>query len=139
MAHLAGGYRGGKRASAGRPGESTLKIRAPRGKTGAVLVQTKDRLEPKDVDFLAAKLRPVGRMPVIIATPFLTARTRQRLKASGLGYADLTGKKTERGAVQIGRKGRKCVVKPQKRTSGKHSADRGGRLKRLPWRIFGLR
>jgi hypothetical protein len=77
---LPAGTGGGKRASAVRPGESTLKIRAPRGKTGAVLVQTKDRWEPKDVDFLAAKLRPVGRMPVIIATPFLTARTRQRFK-----------------------------------------------------------
>jgi len=82
---------GGNRASAGPADESTLKILGPRGKAGFVVVQTRDRLEPKDVDSLAARVRRGGQVPVIIATPFLSARTRERLKASGIGYADLTG------------------------------------------------
>jgi hypothetical protein len=75
----------------GQPGSSILRIRAPRGKTGSVSVQTKESLEPKDVDFFAARVQDAERFPAVIVARFLSARTRERLKARGLGYADLTG------------------------------------------------
>jgi hypothetical protein len=80
-----------RRVSVGLAKASALKIRAPRGGTGSLLVQTKERLEPKDVDVLAANFRSARSAPLVIAAPFLSPRTQERLKASGIGYADLTG------------------------------------------------
>lgn len=51
----------------------------------------KDRLEPKDVDILAATRVTAQGPPVLVSAPFLSARTQDLLKAKGLGYADLTG------------------------------------------------
>ena len=42
------------------------------------------------MDYLSAT-RPTGDQPVLIMAPFLSPRTQERLKASGFGYADLTG------------------------------------------------
>lgn len=71
--------------------ESVLKIQGPGKATGLLVVQVKDRLEPKDVDFLAGPLRPGSAPPALIAAPFLSPRTRERLKDRGFAYADLTG------------------------------------------------
>jgi hypothetical protein len=59
--------------------------------TGSVWVEAKARVEPKDIDSLAATLRPTKDRPVLVMAPFVSARTQERLKACGLGYADLTG------------------------------------------------
>jgi len=68
-----------------------LKIRRPGAPAGLVLIEAKARLEPKDVDYLAAALRPTPDQPVLVAAPFISPRTQERLKAKGFGYADLTG------------------------------------------------
>src|SRR6266516_5312156 len=68
-----------------------LKIRRRGAPAGRVLVEAKARLEPKDVDYLAASLRPTPTQPVLVAAPFISPRTQERLKAKGFGYADLTG------------------------------------------------
>ena len=68
-----------------------LKIRGPQGNTGSVLVQLKGRLEPRDVDSLTATHGPAQSSPMLILAPFISARTQERLKARGFGYADLTG------------------------------------------------
>lgn len=68
-----------------------LKIRGPGAAAGFVLVEVKTRLEPRDVDYLAATLRPTLKQPVLVAAPFISPRTQERLKAVGFGYADLTG------------------------------------------------
>jgi hypothetical protein len=54
-------------------------------------VEAKSRIEPKDVDYLAATLRPTPEQPVLIAAPFLSPRTQERLRSRGFAYADLTG------------------------------------------------
>ncbi len=81
------------RASGKDPaGDVTLTIRTPRGRRGAVVLHSKLRLEPKEVDALVVQGHGLRRkMPVLIAAPFISTRTQERLKARGLGYADLTG------------------------------------------------
>jgi hypothetical protein len=74
-----------------RGADATLKIRGPGGKTGLVLVQMKTRVEPKDAAMLKSTLGAAPGSAVLIAAPFLSARTQARLKTMGFGYADLTG------------------------------------------------
>jgi hypothetical protein len=74
-----------------RGADATLKIRGPSGKTGLVLVQIKSRFEPKDAVMLKSTSRGPSDSPVLIAVPFVSARTQDYLKAMGFGYADLTG------------------------------------------------
>ncbi len=68
-----------------------MKISGPAKNVGSMLVEAKTRLEPRDVDYLAATVRPTADKPVLIVAPFLSPRTQERLKASGFAYADLTG------------------------------------------------
>jgi hypothetical protein len=72
-----------------RPGgfsglDAILKIRGPGNATGSVLVEAKARIEPKDVDYLAARLRPTVDRPVLVVAPFVSPRTQERLRASGI-------------------------------------------------------
>jgi hypothetical protein len=71
--------------------DAILRIRRPGTPAGSVLIEAKARIEPKDVDSLAATLRPTPDQPVLVAAPFISPRTQERLKAKGFGYADLTG------------------------------------------------
>ena len=54
-------------------------------------VDVKPRVAPRDVDYLAVALRPTPEDPVLIAAPFLSPRTQDRLRSRGFAYADLTG------------------------------------------------
>jgi hypothetical protein len=71
--------------------DAVLRIRGPRGNTGSISVQTKRRLEPKDIDDLVVIPATAEHLPVLVMAPFLSARTQERLKARGFLYADLTG------------------------------------------------
>jgi hypothetical protein len=71
--------------------DAILKVRGAGTPAGSVLVQVKSRVEPNDVDYLAARLRPSTNQPILIAAPFLSPRTQERLKDRGFAYADLTG------------------------------------------------
>jgi hypothetical protein len=82
---------GSQRPRAPSATDATITICGPGNATGSVSVETKARLEPKDVDSLAATLRPTVDRPVLVMAPFVSSRTQERLKACGLGYADLTG------------------------------------------------
>lgn len=82
---------GGKRLGVSSAIDAILKIRGPGKTTGSFLVEARARIEPKDVDYLAATLRPTLGRPVLVVAPFVSPRTQERLKASGFGYADLTG------------------------------------------------
>jgi hypothetical protein len=92
-ARLPSGWRVGEGPSRARRGaiDAVLKISGPAKNAGSVLVEAKTRLEPRDVDYLSATTPPTGDQPVLIMAPFLSPRTQERLKASGFGYADLTG------------------------------------------------
>lgn len=71
--------------------DAILKVRSPEGKVGSLLVETKSRLEPKDVEYLSTTLKPQENQSILIVAPFLSERTRERLADKGFGYADLTG------------------------------------------------
>jgi hypothetical protein len=92
-ARLPPGWRVGEGPSRARRGriDAVLKISGPAKNAGSALVETKTRLEPRDVDYLAATTRPTADQPVLIIAPFLSPRTQERLTAAGFGYADLTG------------------------------------------------
>ena len=83
--------RAGRSGRLERGADATWKIRGPNGKTGLVLVQMKARVEPKDAAILKSALGTALSAAVLIAAPFVSARTQERLKAMGFGYADLTG------------------------------------------------
>ncbi len=68
-----------------------LTVRRAESALGKLRLEAKDRIEPKDVDYLAATLRPTPEQPVLIAAPFLSPRTQERLRNRGFSYADLTG------------------------------------------------
>ncbi|MGI9072744.1 MAG: hypothetical protein ACR2JB_15865 [Bryobacteraceae bacterium] len=80
-----------RRASATPGFDAVLRIRNPRGETGLVLVELKRHLEPKNVDNLTPIPANAKNSPVLVVAPFISARTRERLKSDGFGYADLTG------------------------------------------------
>ena len=71
--------------------DAILKIRRPGTPATSVLIEAKARIEPSDIDSLAAALRPTPDQPVLVAAPFISRRTQERLKEKGFGYADLTG------------------------------------------------
>ena len=73
------------------PVDGTLSVGRKGTITTRVQVEAKNRIEPKDVDYLAATLRPTAEQPVLIAAPFLSPRTQARLRSRGFSYADLTG------------------------------------------------
>ena len=79
------------RRGPGQGVDTILKVRRRGAQGSSVRVQRKSRVEPRDVDYLAATLQPTPDRPVLIAAPFLSPRTQQRLKDSGFAYADLAG------------------------------------------------
>lgn len=80
-----------------RRADALLDVYAPDGTQGVLLLEEKNRLEPKDVSKVADQLALCGRSygggeatPVVVAA-FLSSRTRERLEERGVGYVDLTG------------------------------------------------
>ncbi len=73
------------------PVTAVLSLRRQGGVVGTVRIDARSRIEPKDIDYLAATLRPTPDQPVLIAAPFLSPRTQERLRNRGFSYADLTG------------------------------------------------
>jgi hypothetical protein len=71
--------------------DAVLRIGPVGAPSRAILVEAKSRVEPKDVDYLAITLPPTPAQPILIAAPFLSPRTQERLRSRGFAYADLTG------------------------------------------------
>jgi hypothetical protein len=70
--------------------DATLTVSAPDGRTATVPIEIKERLHPKDVTTMAARVHEMmsgsDERPLIL-TPYITFRTRQRLADNGLSYA----------------------------------------------------
>src|SRR5205807_2489422 len=49
------------------------------------------RLETKELDYLPIALRPAPDRTVLVMAPFLSPRAKERLRALGYQYLDLTG------------------------------------------------
>lgn len=69
---------------------TTVEVAAPDRRTGAIVLEARARLAPKDVLPLADRLVEERETPVVVA-PFLTENTRARLRERDVGYLDLTG------------------------------------------------
>ena len=77
--------------------EALLRLCAPDGVCGDFVLETRNRVEPRDVPQIADRLSAYGRpdyrreaLPLLVA-PFLSSRVRQRLEERGISYVDLTG------------------------------------------------
>jgi hypothetical protein len=87
-----------ERGSGRRP-DAVFDLQAPDGRRSTILVEIKRRLDPVAVPRVLEQLRswsawPAAGGPVVaylVAAPYLSERTRSRLRASGLNYLDLTG------------------------------------------------
>ena len=82
-------------AGADRALDALVRLWAPDGRCGTLILEAKNRIEPRDVSTIADRLTALvrssdGDLPVLVA-PFLSPRTRERLEERGVGYIDLTG------------------------------------------------
>jgi hypothetical protein len=78
------------RAGKGIVADGLVTLAGPGDQVASIIVEAKARLEPQNVEGLATQ-RAVSLKPVLVAAPFLSRRTRERLAASGLNFADPTG------------------------------------------------
>jgi hypothetical protein len=78
--------RAGKRTVA----DVLVTLAGPGDQATSIIVEAKSRLEPQNVEGLAGQLADSSE-PVLVVAPYLSPRTRERLIASGLNFADLTG------------------------------------------------
>jgi len=87
-----------ERGSGRRP-DAVFDLEAPDGRRTTILVEVKRRLDPVSVPRVLEQLRswaswnaPDRPTPAyLVAAPYLSERTRERLRAAGLNYLDLTG------------------------------------------------
>ncbi|MBI4909713.1 MAG: hypothetical protein HY820_39210 [Acidobacteria bacterium] len=78
----------GWRVSTSAPGR--LRLRGPGSQSASIVVEPKTRLDPKEVDYLAA-VHPATSTARLIVSPFLSPRTRERLKSGGFNFLDMAG------------------------------------------------
>jgi hypothetical protein len=71
--------------------EAFLEIVAPDGAKARVLVRAMKALAPRAVDALPVRTGPPALEPLLVVAPFLSPRTRARLRDAGLSFLDLTG------------------------------------------------
>lgn len=111
-----------------------LRIRRPGASWGTVRIEAKSRVEPRDVDYLAAKVRPTPDQPVLIVAPFLSPRTQERLRSRGFAYADFTGNvrlSLEEPALFIETSGASQDPEPTPRDRKSLKGAKAGRLVRV--------
>jgi hypothetical protein len=88
--------------------DARLVIKTPAGANAAVAIASKRQLDPGLVPEAADALRAVAADGFLIVSPFLGARTRERLLARGIGYVDLAGNvrlALDRPSILIDRRG----------------------------------
>lgn len=68
-----------------------LTIRTPAGTGAALAIGARRQLDPRLVPQVAATLKSAAADAFVLISPFLGARTRERLAEEGLGYVDLCG------------------------------------------------
>ncbi len=71
--------------------DALIQIRSPQGTAGTLVLEAKARIEPKDIPALIEQLRAYDKGVPLIAAPFLSRQTIERLKQADLSYIDATG------------------------------------------------
>jgi len=88
--------------------DARLVIKTPAGANAAVAIASKRQLDPSLVPAAADALKTVAADGFMVVSPFLGARTRERLLARGIGYVDLAGNvrlALDRPSILIDRQG----------------------------------
>ncbi len=88
--------------------DARLVIKTPAGANAAVAIASKRQLDPSLVPAAADALKTVAADGFLVVSPFLGARTRERLLARGIGYVDLAGNvrlALDRPSILIDRQG----------------------------------
>lgn len=86
-----------REATPGRDGADSrdpntfIEVVAPDDSRSTILVAVKGKLDPKDVPDVVGRARDQGPQLVVVAAPYLSPRTRERLVELGAGYVDSTG------------------------------------------------
>lgn len=76
---------------AGPRPDAVLEITAPDGASSVILVEAKNKVDPREAPNAVAQARAFGVEPILVAAPYLSPRTRERLVELGVGYGDSTG------------------------------------------------
>ncbi|MCZ7626676.1 MAG: hypothetical protein C3F12_10270 [Candidatus Methylomirabilota bacterium] len=108
-------------------------VAAPDGSSIKLLIEYKDRVEPRSVPLLFSRAQ--GTLPGIrvLAVPFLTSGVRERLTEAGIGYVDLTGNVrlvAERPGLFIATAGLDKNPFPERRGAASFKGAKAGRLVR---------
>jgi hypothetical protein len=88
--------------------DARLMIKTPAGANAAVAIASRRQLDPALVSQAADTLKSVAADGFLIVSPFLGARTRERLLERGIGYVDLAGNlrlTLDRPTILIDRRG----------------------------------
>jgi hypothetical protein len=72
-------------------GTGLLEIKSPDGASSKLTVEWLNSLDPKDVSNLISRFRRSAGNGLLIAAPFLSPRTREKLVEANASYSDLTG------------------------------------------------
>jgi len=119
-----------------RQADALFKLRAPDGTTTTIVLEAKRSVDPKDVWALAGQMKAYQAMssaiPVIVA-PFLSPRTRDRLREAGLSYLDLAGNAhviADRPAILIELNGLEKNPLREERRAGSLKGKKAGRIVR---------
>lgn len=131
------GAAGQEDVGAGQDG--MLEVRAPDGASGAVVVEARRSLEPREVDLLLSgpgrSLRTLGGgAALLVVAPWLSARTQERLEAARVNFLDLTGNamlRLDEPAVFIRTAGASRNPAPPERAPASIRGPKAARLLRL--------
>lgn len=89
--------------------DAVIELSAPDGIKKAIVVEIKNQLDPKNVDFAISKAKQQNISDsILIAAPYLGERTREKLANAGANYIDLTGNvliKIDQPAIYIDKQG----------------------------------
>ncbi len=100
--------------------DARLTIRTPAGANAAVAIASRRQLDPALVPQAADTLKAVAADGFLVVSPFLGARTRERLLERGIGYVDLAGNlrlALDRPSILIDRRGQEKNPFPRARAT----------------------
>jgi len=106
---------------------------APDGSSITLVIEHKDRVEPRTVPLLFSRSRGTPPGIRVLAAPFLSPGARERLAEAGISYVDLTGNVrlvTERPGLFICTTGRDKNPLPERRGAASFKGAKAGRLVR---------
>jgi hypothetical protein len=117
--------------STGQAWDAWVGFKAPTGEGVRLVLEVKPSIDPRGVSRLVAKGRPPKGWTPVLASPFVSPRTRDLLREAKWGYVDLTGNaflKIDRPAVFIRTEGAEKSPWPERRSVASLKGAVAGRI-----------